>query len=287
MLFRSHPVDANTYRWFGFDMYVPMDATQQSELTHGAVARLAWKADDTDPGVTTDDIILMPGLQRYWFDMNALVYEPSTPRTWNGWVRYLRVDPFEFPESRSFHMGPVQLRSTPSARYVWPVLLQLQDADGDPLSVRIKSGDTLLGSASSLAAGTHQVVANLAALPPGEHTLTVEVSDGHNTVQRNASIPIIKPSAQSPLPAHQIKAADRIFNWAENLLRSTVGAGSASSSSHACLQAIPGAYGRTYAASGICLFTIDGLILFTIHGAGLSLAGTTSQLLVQAAAAGY
>lgn len=283
----THPVDANTYRWFGFDLYVPMDATQQSELTLGAVARLAWKAGDTDPGVTTDDIVLMPGLQRYWFDMNDLVYEPSTARTWNGPVRYLRVDPFEFPESRSFHMGSAQLRSTPSARYVWPVLLQLHDADGDPLSVRIKSGDTLLGTASNLAAGTHQIVANLAALPPGEHTLTVEVSDGHSTVQRSASIPIIKPTAQSPLPAHQIKAADRIFNWAENLLRSTVGAGSASSSSHACLQAIPGAYGRTYAASGICLFTIDGLILFTIHGDGLSLAGTTSQLLVQAAAAGY
>ena len=283
----AHPIDANTFRWLGFDLYVPMDATAQNELTQGAVARLAWKTDDTDPGVTTDDIILTPGLQRYWFDMNQLVYEPSTARTWNGLVRYLRIDPFEFPEPRSFYAGPAQLRATPSARYVVPVVLQLNDADGDPLTVTVRSGSSVLGNATGLTSGTHQIIASMAMLPAGEHTLSVEVSDGLNTVQRSASLPVIKLPVQAPLPAHQIKAADRIFNWAENLLATTVGPGGPSSSSLACLQAIPGAYGRIYASSGICLFTVDGQVLFTIHGDGLALAGSISQLLEQATAAGY
>lgn len=284
----THPIDANTYRWFGFDLYVPLDATAQSELTRGAMMRLAWKANDTDPGVTSDDVILMPGLQRYWFDMNKLVYEPATTRTWSDLVRYLRIDPLEFPESRSFYMGAVQLRSTPSARHVLPVTVQLNDADGDLLNVKVMSGSTLLGQAAGLASGqTHQIVASLAALPTGEHPITVEVSDGLNTVQRTALVPIVKLALNAPLPAAQIKSADRVFAWAEHLLGSTLGTGTASGQNHACLQAFPGAYGRSYASSGICLFTVDGLVLFTVPGGNLSLAGTLSALLNQAAAAGF
>lgn len=283
----TNPIDANAYRWLGFDLYVPMDATQQSELTHGAIARLAWKADDIDPGLTTDDIVLMPGMQRYWFDMGRLAYEPTSTRTWSGQVRYLRIDPFEFPESRSFHIGPAQLRTTPTARHVLPVIVQIADSDNDALNVKVKSGSTLLGSASGLSAGGHQIFASLATLPAGEHTITVEVSDGRSSLQRTAHVPVIKPDAMAPLPAHQIKAAERIFNWAESTLGTAIGPGTPSSYNHGCLQSVPSAYGRSYASSGICLFTVDGLVLYTINGNGLTLAGSTTQLLEMAAAAGY
>jgi len=283
----TRPIDANTYRWLGFDLYVPMDATSQSELTRGAMMRLAWKANDTDPGVTSDDIILRPGLQRYWFDMNKLVYEPATTRTWGDLVRYLRIDPLEFPESRSFYLGAAQLRSTPSARYVLPVTVQLDDADGDLLNVKVMSNSTVLAQATGLAPGkTHQIIASVAALPTGEHPVTVEVSDALNTVQRTALVPILKLATNAPLPPAQVKAADRVFAWAEQLLGNTLGTGTASSSNHACLQNFAGAYGRSYASSGICLFTVDGLVLFTVAGGNLSLGGTLSQLLNQAAAAG-
>lgn len=284
----THPIDANTYRWLGFDLYVPMDATAQSELTRGAVMRLAWKSNDADPGVTTDDIILRPGLQRYWFDMNKLVYEPAAVRTWADGVRYLRIDPLEFPESRSFYVGAAQLRSTPSARYVLPITVQLDDADGDLLNIRVLSGRTLLGQATELAPGqTHQVIANLAALPTGEHPITVEVSDAWSRVQRTALVPVLKLAANAPLPPAQIKSADRVFAWAQHLFGNTLGTGSASSQNHACLQNFPGAYGRNYATSGICLFTVDGLVLLTMPGGNLALAGMLSQLLNQAAAAGF
>jgi hypothetical protein len=283
----THPIDAQTYRWLGFDLYVPMDATQQSELTRGAVARVAWKATDTDPGLTTDDIVLLPGLQRYWFDMSKVVYEPATTRTWSGLVRYLRVDPFEFPESRHFYLGTVQLRSTPTARMVWPVVVKLTDTDvGDRMSVSVKSGATVLASATGLSSGTHQLIANLGALPAGEHYLTVEVSDGRSQIQRAAQVPVTKLAPQEPMPPHHVKAADRIFTWAEALLGPALGTGTPSASTHACFQFIPGAYGRSY-TTGICLFTMDGLILYTTPASGLVLAGTTVQLLDQAAAAGH
>ena len=283
----TNPVDAQTYRWLGFDLYVPMDATQQNELTVGAVARLAWKATDTDPGVTSDDIVLMPGLQRYWFDMAQLVYEPASPRVWGGeLVRYLRIDPFEFPASRHFYLGAVQLRSTPTARMVWPVVVKVTDSEpGDKHTLTVKSGTTVLASAANVSTGTHQLIANLASLPEGAHTLTVEVSDGMNVSRRTSSVPINKLGAQAPMPAHQLKAADRIFAWAESLLGPTLGGGTPSGFSHECMQSLPG-YGRYYASTGICLFVLDGLILYRTPASGLTLAGSTVTLLEQAAASG-
>lgn len=284
----TYPIDATNYRWLGFDLYVPMDATAQSELTRGAMMRLAWKANDADPGVTSDDVILLPGLQRYWFDMSQLVYEPASARTWGDMVRYLRIDPLEFPESRHFYVGPVQLRSTPSARHVLPVKLQLTDADGDALNVKVMSGHTVLAQADGLAAGqTHQIIASLAALPAGEHPISVEVSDGRSSIQRTAMVPVRKLNLQAPVPTAQMRSADRVFAWAEQLLGGTLGAGTPSGQGHACLQGIPGAYGRSYAASGICLFTLDGLVLYTLHGGDVVLAGSLSSLLTQAAAAGF
>lgn len=277
----ASPIDASYYRWMGFDLYVPMNEADQGELTRGAVARLSWKSDDVDPGLTSDDIVLQPGLRRYWFDMSKLVYEPISSRVWGGMVRYLRVDPFEFPESRTFYAGQAQLRSSPSARYVLPVNLRLEDADGDKMSVVIRSGATVLASAGNLSTGDHQIFANVAALAAGEHTLSVEISDGVNAISRSADIPMVKLPGGSPLAAAQIKAADRVFNWAERILASTLGAGSSSGTAHACLQSIPGAYGRYYPTSGICLFSIDGLVVFTVANGPLQLAGTLNQLLSQ------
>lgn len=283
----ANPINANNYRWLGFDLYVPMDATRQDELTRGAMARIAWKIDDYDAGVTSDDIILMPGMRRYWFDMQKIAYEPASSRNWSGLVRYLRIDPFEFPESRIFFAGTSQLRTTPAARYVLPVKFNIQDAEDDAFSVQIKSGTIILASASALRRGPHEIFANLSNLPPGEHILTIDVNDGKNTTSTNANIPFIKLQATDPLPTPQIKAADRIFNWAESLLPDTLGAGTPSTNNHTCLQFVPGAYGRFYANSHICLFTIDGLIAYTTNDENLSVVGSTQTLLDLAYAAGH
>ena len=284
----THPIDAGQYSWLGFDLYVPIDATQQSELTRGAVARLSWKSSDTDPGVTSDDIVLRPGLQRYWFDMRKLVYEPASSRTWSGLVPYLRVDPFEFPESRHFYMGPAQLRSLVTAKYVVPVALQLSDLEGDHLQVSIKSGQTVLASVAGVSPGRYEIYANVGSLPAGEHSLTVEVSDGYSILRKTASVPIVKLDSTTPMPDGQKKSADRIFNWAEAVMGSALGAaGTSSELNPACASAIPGAYGRTYPSTATCLFSVDGLIVYSRGGASLTVAGSNSQLIQAAVAAGH
>jgi hypothetical protein len=113
----------------------------------------------------------------------------------------------------------------------------------------------------------------------------VEVHDGLNLGTKTASVPINKLGPQAVMPVHQTKAADRIFAWAEGLLGANLGTGTPSQLGHACMQSLPG-YGRFYASTGICLFVLDGLILYSTPASGLTLAGSTVTLLEQAAAAG-
>jgi hypothetical protein len=281
------PIAADTYRWLGFDLYVPMDASDQGELTKGAVGRVAWKTDDHDPGLTTDDIVLMPGLKRYWVDMNKVVYEPASSRTWSGLVRYLRIDPLEFPTPRHFYVGRTELRATPSAQYIMPISLNLQDADGDLMSVVVKAGSATLASAQKLGNGTHSLFASVAALPPGEHRLSVEVSDGRSAHTRVADVPIVKLATGSGLPAHQIKAAERIFQWAESLLGQVLGTSLPSVANPTCVHTVPGSYGRSYPSTQSCLLVLDGLVAYSLNGQQLTVAGTTDELLTQASTAGF
>ena len=264
-----------------------MDAANQDELTKGAMARVAWKTDDVDPGVTSDDIVLMPGLQRYWLDMAKLAYEPSSTRVWSGPVRYLRVDPLELPTSRHFYLGRTELRSTPSAQYVLPVTLDVQDAEGDVMSVTVRAGSTTIATAQGLKSGTHQLYASVAGLTAGEHLLTVEVSDGKSSLVRQAEVGFIKLPTGSGVPAHQAKAADRIFQWAESLIGGQLGQTVASSMSPACPGGIAGSYGRYYPGSQSCLLVVDGLVTYSLNGKPLAIAGTVDQLLMHAAEASY
>jgi hypothetical protein len=165
--------------------------------------------------------------------------------------------------------------------------LALQDADGDAMSVTVKAGGTTVASAQNLRSGTHALFATVGALPPGEHRLSVEVSDGRTTTTRVADVPIIKLPAGSGVSAPQIQAAERIFQWAQSLIGPLLGAGSASSMNPACPQAIPGSYGRFYASTQSCLLVLDGLVAYSLNGQPLSVAGNTDGLLTQAAAAGF
>jgi hypothetical protein len=283
----TKPIAADTYHWLGFDLYVPMDASNQDELTKGAVGRVAWKNDDTDTGLTTDDIVLMPGLQRYWIDMAKVVYEPASSRTWSGMVRYLRIDPFEFPTSRHFYVGRTELRSTPMSQYILPVTLAIHDAEGDAMSVTVRAGSTPIATAQGLKNGTHSLFASVGSLPAGEHLLIVEVSDGKSNITRQAEVNFIKLPTGSGVPAHQVKAGDRIFQWAEALTAGALGTSTPSAMSPACPVGVPGSYGRYYPATQSCLLVLDGLVVYSMNGQPLALAGTTDGLLAQAAAAGY
>lgn len=283
----ARPIEADTYRWLGFDLYVPMDASNQDELTKGAMARVAWKTDDVDPGVTSDDIVLMPGLQRYWLDMAKLIYEPASTRVWSGSVRYLRVDPLELPTSRHFYLGRTELRSAQKSQYVLPVVVDVQDAEGDAMSVTVRAGSSTIATAQGLKNGTHQLYANVTGLAAGEHLLTVDVSDGKSSLVRQAEVSFIKLPTGSGVPAHQTKAANRIFQWAESLIGGQLGQSVTSTMSPACPGGVPGSYGRYYPTSQSCLLVLDGLVAYSLNGKPLAIAGTVDQLLMHAAEANF
>lgn len=281
----SKPIAADTYRYLGFQLYVPFDASQQNELTTGAVARIAWKSGDADAGVTSDDIVLLPGLQTYWFDMKTLGYEPASTRTWSGSVPYLRIDPFEFSSTRHFYLGPVRLTAAPAGRYVLPISVDLEDADNDLLSLEVRAGTTVLSRTTDLSPGRVQLLVSLGALAEGSHTLTLVVSDGKNTHETALPVPVRKLSVATPVTAYEQSRLDRVFNWAEALLPQTLTPHVASSSQHACV--VPGAWARRYAGGSSCLMGLDGVVVYTLGGNELRYAGTLDDLFLAALAAGF
>ncbi len=274
------PIDADRYRWLGFDLYVPFNAADQNELTVGAVMRLAWKDSDLDPGLTTDDILLMPGYATYWFDMANLRYEPASARRWAGLVRYLRIDPFEFPAPRSFYLGPSRLMAQPLGRFVLPVALQLSDAESDSLSVQLLAGATVLANRTGVAPGRLDLVADLAALPLGEHTVVARISDGRNTRDVTLPLPVQKIAGTTPQAASELAAIDRIYNWAQVALGLPP---ATSSGSAGC--ALATAHARRYTVG--CLMAIDGAVFFTVGAGPLTYAGTVADFLAVAQASGF
>ena len=113
----SRPLYADKYHWVTLRMYLPGDL----DLTNGAMARIAWKADDWDEGLTTDDIVLYPGLHEYVLDLKKVKWEPPSNRKWTGYVRYLRIDPHEFPEPRDFYIDSIYVRADSESKGIFPI----------------------------------------------------------------------------------------------------------------------------------------------------------------------
>jgi len=183
------PFDADRYRYLGFTLYVPFDGDDQNELGLGSVARVAWKADDFDSGVTSDDLLLYPGLRAYVVDMKNLDWEPAAARTWGGILSYLRVDPFEFPQSREFYLDSVRLCAMPEFRGAMPLTLRLEDPDSPSLDVRVFLGEHEAGSFPA-EPGERTFQVDLSSVPPGEHPLRVVVEDGTSSNEATMAAPV-------------------------------------------------------------------------------------------------
>lgn len=279
----DRPIIADNYRLFGFDIYVGFDGSQQSELAQGAMMRVTWKSGDTDVGVSSDDIVLMPGLNTYWLDMKNITYEPASTRTWSGAVPYLRIDPLEFPDSRHFYLGKARLFSLPAGRWVVPITLDLADAEGDTMTVTVKSGQSVLATQTGITPGRAHFLASLGALNEGEHTLTISVSDSINTIERQVPVPIKKLSPGTPHSNYELASTDRVFNWAQAIFPQQLPSGATSSTQNACAT---GFYSRFYPSTGICLMMADSLLGITMGGPLIYL-GTLHDYLSAAASAGF
>jgi hypothetical protein len=279
----AKPIQADNYRLFGFSIYVPFNSLDLNELTTGAMMRVVWKENDTDAGLQSDDIVLMPGYNTYWLDMKAIRYQPETTRSWGGQVRYLRIDPLEFPTSRHFYLGPAKLTAYPKARRFLPVIVDLSDPDNDPVTVEVWAGSSKLASASGKR-GRTTVLTDVSSLPSGIHTLSLKLSDGINSNTVALPVPFEKLPLTTPPSSYEMAAANRIFNWVEGTLPELAPKGPQSTTTHSCV--LPESYVRLYSGTGLCLMVSDGAGFFTLGNVS-DYAGPLKDLLDTAAAAGF
>src|SRR6185295_919142 len=78
-------------------------------------------------------------------------------------IRHLRIDPHEFPEVRTFHLGPVKLGAMDEAAPSFTIRWAGADPDGDAATMafyydtntNIADGMTLITSGVSMSAGAY------------------------------------------------------------------------------------------------------------------------------------
>lgn len=193
--------DINTSRYHNITIRGLLDRTRDLEL--GAVMRVMWS--DQNPLlseshlVQTDDIVVENGVQTVSLDLNTVQIEPnSTGKTlWANYpnIRYLRIDPSEYPDAVSAYFDQVLLtRNDFTTNGKFNITWNATDADGDPITLtNIKiDPDKNRGNGNEITIGTNvansgaflfdtAAVANLAA---GSYYVLLTYSDGRNTAFR-------------------------------------------------------------------------------------------------------
>jgi hypothetical protein len=143
-------------------------------------------------------------MNRYTIDLASLSaatdggLEPvGAPEPWTAGVkRYLRLDPHEFPQARTFHIDEVRLTATPAAGTTFQILFASNDADGDAGTVSLyydvdgnpANGKTLITSGVPRTAG--QFVWNTTGVPHGEYFIYAEATDGIQSLGRYSTVPV-------------------------------------------------------------------------------------------------
>ena len=206
----SVPIDTSRFRYLTYWLQVdgPYD------LAQGSVARVIW--DSMVASATTamsQDIIVWPGMNRYTIDLASLStavdggLEPvGTPEPWAaGPKRYLRLDPHEFPQARTFHIDEVRLTAKPAAGATFPIQFVSNDADGDAATVSFYydvdtnpgNGKVLIMSGVPRSAGSF--VWNTAGVPQGEYFIYAEATDGVQSLGRYSAVPVqVAPIPPTP-----------------------------------------------------------------------------------------
>ena len=207
LLFQKNdkPLDADRFHWLVLKMYLPGDL----DLKNGAVARIIWKRDDWDPGLSTDDIVIYPGLREYVIDLKKVKWEPESDRRWEGLVRYLRVDPHEFPEPREFYLDAVYLRADSESKGVFPIVFKV--LQGGDLKADLYYDNDSVGFDGSLIASdlkvkggnTYTFFWDTHSVPEGRYFLYITLHSKDYTLSYYSKAPVmVKSVASVPVSYH-------------------------------------------------------------------------------------
>jgi len=195
----SVPIDTTRFRYVTFRLQV--DGAY--DLGAGSVARVIWGSQASGPAAVSQDIIVVPGMNRYTVDLAALSeatdggLEPVGGPAWTAGPKgYLRLDPHEFATARSFHVDDVKLTAKPKGASSFAIRFLAADADADATTVSLyydvdtdpSNGKALIASGIPAAAG--QFVWNSAAVPRGEYYIYAEASDGVQVMGRYSNAPV-------------------------------------------------------------------------------------------------
>ena len=99
LLYNDNTINASLYKYVTFSFFVEGD----NPFAAGGVQRLLWWY--TGPAIdamTTEDMILYEGWQRYSFDLSTGPMEPGS--SWGGFPKVFRFDPIEMPIPALMHL---------------------------------------------------------------------------------------------------------------------------------------------------------------------------------------
>lgn len=214
MLFDASPYPSSSY------------ASQHTrENIIGAVARLQWVYTDFETDASlTKDLLLHEG----WNDYTVDLWDPELLETRGappsaGWtnvpaVNYFIFHPIEPSVPISMQLDDIKL-CAPNApvNNRFPIRWVAGDADGDALTITLLYGT---GAGAGFAGNTIVTLTNQApgagayewysgAEPAGAYTIRAVVSDGRNTLVRDALAPVLlgPPEPQWPVPAIKANGA--------------------------------------------------------------------------------
>lgn len=220
------PIPTADYRYLTFRMYFnpsnyPSSAfTNFHERSHilGGVARWQWVYTDFELDQSyTKDLILHEGWNNYTVDLwdDALLETRNAPPN-AGWtnipeVNYLIFHPIESSVLMPMRLDWVKLcaPNKPNNHY-YKFQWQAGDADGDPLNITLfygkGTGTNFTGTAivtlTNQTPGPGAFTWYTGEVPAGEYTIRAIVSDGCNTLTRDAPAPLIvgPPKPRFPTP---------------------------------------------------------------------------------------
>lgn len=190
-------IDATHYRSLCFTLQVfgPRDIGQ------GSVARLFW-GNDLSTLATTKDIIVNEGLNEYCIEDLAAIPLESGATAWGGQLRFLRLDPHEFPPSaqcgsspspancRDIRLDSVVLSPFASTTSTYAVRWLLDEPDNANAALEIRldndrnpsngTGQLIATTSSPPGGGEAQVIAS--AVGAGTYYVAIVANDGLNAV---------------------------------------------------------------------------------------------------------
>jgi hypothetical protein len=212
-------IDADRYRLLTVEFGMPDHAR---DVNCGSIARIVWRQKgDLSPGTVSDDIIFNSRaganvLDKFTVDLKTLLIDQGTGQGGTNWVNgpgggieIFRFDPHEFSPATPFFIKRIRLTSYEQAKTTYTIRWNYSKAFGSvdlyytTVPNDFNSG-TLIWSGLDATAGqagfTWSIPPGLAESPAKPYYIYAKFTDGVNSNEVYAKLPIMLDSNYAPRP---------------------------------------------------------------------------------------